>query len=85
MKSGEKASRMQSPRTTVEMDAVSLLEELTRTTRSRSARLQCSVGTAMAAEVLGVCVLTGILGLVFNKSLGVHSINWCIDTLLKNQ
>ena len=27
------------------------------------------VGTAMAAEVVGGCVLTGILDLVFNKSL----------------
>ena len=30
------------------------------------------VGTAMAAEVMGPCVLTEILDLVFHKSLSVH-------------
>ena len=38
-------------------------------------------GTAMAAEVKGVCVLTEILDLVFNKCLCVQSINRCTDTI----
>ena len=37
----------------------------------------------MEAEVMGVCVLTEILDLVFNKSLSVQNIIQCIDTLLK--
>ena len=40
------------------------------------------VGTAMAAEVAGVCVLTGVLDLVFNKSLCVQNINQCINRIL---
>ena len=38
-------------------------------------------GTATAAEVAGVCVLTDILDLVFKKSLCVQSINRCTDTV----
>ena len=38
-----------------------------------------SAGTAMAAEGMGVCVLTEILDLVFNKCLIVQNINRCID------
>ena len=40
-------------------------------------------GTAMAAEVMCVCVPTEILDLVFNRSLSLHNINRCIDTLFK--
>ena len=43
------------------------------------------VGTAMAAEVAGVCVLTGILGLVFNKSLSNQNINRCLEMNLDKQ
>ena len=43
------------------------------------------VGTGMAAEVMGVCVLTKILHLVFNNCLSCQNNNQCIDTLLKNQ
>ena len=44
-----------------------------------------SVGMAMAAEVICVCVLTEILDLVFKKSLSVQNFNLCTDTLLKNR
>ena len=37
------------------------------------------VGTAMAAEMIGVCVLTGTLDLVFHKCLSVQNTNRCID------
>ena len=43
------------------------------------------IGTAMAAEVAGVCVLTGILDLVFNKCLCVQSVNQCINRILDEQ
>ena len=43
------------------------------------------VGTAMAAEVAGVCVLTEILDLVFNNSLCVQKINRCLDRILDKQ
>ena len=43
------------------------------------------VDTAMAAELMGVCVLTGMLDLVFHKCLCVQSINQCVDTFLKKQ
>ena len=35
------------------------------------------IGTAMAAEVMGVCVLTSILDLVLHKSLNIKNINQC--------
>ena len=44
-----------------------------------------SAGTAMTAEVMGVCVLAESLDLVLNKSLSVQDMYRCIDTLLKNQ
>ena len=44
-----------------------------------------SVGTAMAVEVMGVCVLTETLDLVFANSLSVQNINRCIGALLGNQ
>ena len=37
------------------------------------------VGTAMAAEIMGVCVLMGILVLIFHTCLCVQNINRCID------
>ena len=43
------------------------------------------IGTAMAAEVAGVCVLTGILDLVFNKCLCVQSVKQCINRILDEQ
>ena len=45
------------------------------------------VGTATAAEMMCVCVcvLTGILDLVFHKCLCVQNINRCIDTTMKKQ
>ena len=44
-----------------------------------------TVGTAVAAEMMGVCVLTGILHLVFHKCLCVQNINRCIDSVMKKQ
>ena len=44
-----------------------------------------SVRTAMAADMIGVCVLTGILDLMFNKSLCVLNIDKCIDDVLAKQ
>ena len=43
------------------------------------------VGTAVAAEVEGVCVLTGILDLIFNKCLCAPSVNHCINRILDGQ
>ena len=43
------------------------------------------VCTTMAPELLGVCGLTEILELEFNKSLSVPNIDACIDILLTNQ
>ena len=43
------------------------------------------VGTAMAAEVVRVCVLTGILDLVFNQSLCVRIVNECVNSTLNKQ
>ena len=40
------------------------------------------VGTAVAAEVAGVCVLTGILDLIFCKCLCAQSVNECINRIL---
>ena len=43
------------------------------------------IGTAIAAEVVGVCVLTGISSSSsYTKSLSVNSINQCIDAVLEN-
>ena len=41
------------------------------------------VGTAMAAEMMGVCLLTGILDLFFHSCLCVPNINRRIDTIMK--
>ena len=41
------------------------------------------IGTAMAAEVMGAGVLTGILDLVLHKSLSVKNISQCIDAMVK--
>ena len=40
------------------------------------------VGAAMAAEVLGMCVLTSVLDLIFCKSLSVQNINQRINRIL---
>ena len=40
-------------------------------------------GTAMAAEVAGVCVLTGIIDLIFCKCSCAQSVNQCINRTLK--
>ena len=53
-------------------------------TISRSA-VPLKVGTAMGAEMMGVCVLTGILDLVFHKCLCVQNTSRCIGTILKKQ
>ena len=45
-------------------------------TISRSA-VPLKVGTAMGAEMMGVCVLTGILDLVFHKCLCVQNTSRC--------
>ena len=41
-----------------------------------------NVGAAMAAEVLGVCVLTSVLDLILCKSLSVQNINQRINRIL---
>ena len=43
------------------------------------------VGTAIAAEMMCVCVLTGLLDLVVHQSQCVQNINQCIDTTMKKQ
>ena len=43
------------------------------------------VGAATAAEMMGVCVLTGFLDLVFHKCLCGQNINHCVDTIMKTQ
>ena len=53
-------------------------------TISRSA-VPLKVGTAMEAEMMGVCVLTGILDLIFHKCLCVQNTSRCIGTILKKQ
>ena len=45
--------------------------------------IECRHG--MAAEVIGACVFTEILYLVFNKSQSVQSVNRCIDKTLDKQ
>ena len=40
------------------------------------------VGTAMAAEMMGVCVLTEILDLIFNKCQCIQNVKRCIDKIL---
>ena len=42
------------------------------------------VGTVMAAEVAGVCMLKSILGLILCKCLSVHSINQRINQILNS-
>ena len=42
------------------------------------------IGTAMTAEVVDVCVLTGILDLVLNKNLSMKNISQCIDAVIRN-
>ena len=43
------------------------------------------VETAMAAEMMGVCVRTGTLDLIFNKCLCVPNVDKCIDKVLAKQ
>ena len=43
------------------------------------------VGTAMAAEVAGVCLVTGILDLVFSRCLCVQNIMQCINKISNKQ
>ena len=43
------------------------------------------VGTFMAAEMRGVCVLPGIQHLIFHRRLGVQNINGCVDNILLQQ
>ena len=43
------------------------------------------IGTAVAAEMTDVCVLTGIPDLVFHKCLCVQNIIRCIDTIMNKQ
>ena len=42
------------------------------------------IGTAMTAEVVGVCVFTGILDLVLTKFLKMKNVNQCIDAIIRN-
>ena len=38
--------------------------------------------TAMAAEMMGVCLLMSVLNLILNKKLHVENINRCIEGML---
>ena len=40
------------------------------------------VGAAMAAEIAGACVLTGIIDRIFCKCLSVKNVNLCINRKL---
>ena len=51
----------------------------------RKIAVPLKVGTAVAAEVAGVCVLTGILDLLFNKSLCVQKVIECINSIVNKQ
>ena len=42
------------------------------------------VGTVMASEIAGVCVLTCIIDLIFCTCLGVKNVNLCINRILNN-
>ena len=42
------------------------------------------VGAAMAAEIAGVCVLTGIIDLILCKCLSVQHVNHRINRILNN-
>ena len=78
---------MAAPRSTIEVAVESLSKALTETSGSQSAKIAepLSIGTAIIAEVVGVCVLTGIVDLVLNKSLSMKNINQCIDAVIWNQ
>ena len=57
----------------------------TRGSQSSKSRYLGHVGTAMTAEVVGVCVLSGILDLVLKKEqLNTKNINQCIDAVTEN-
>ena len=49
-------------------------------------KIAVSLGTrtAMTAEVVGVCDLTGIQDIVFGKNLSMENISQCIDVILKS-
>ena len=74
----------QAPRSTLEVDVESLSKELTdkRVAISKIA-VPLGIGTAMIAEVVGVCVLTGILDLVLNNNLSVKNFHQCIDAIIR--
>ena len=61
-----------------------MIKESTRTDGGQvKLRCPCFVGTAMAAEVAGVCVCAfGILDRVVNECMCVHHVNRCIDRIL---
>ena len=43
------------------------------------------IGTAVAAEMTDVCVLTGILDMVFHKCLCVQNVIRSFDTIMNKQ
>ena len=49
----------------------------------RQVAVPLSMCTAMAAEVVGFCILTGIMDLVLGKNISVKAINQCIDAVIK--
>ena len=65
------ASGTAAPRSTEEAAVESLSKALIGTSGSQSEKIAVllGIGTAMAAEVMGVCVLTSILDLVLHKRL----------------
>ena len=52
-----------------------IVDHRSRQTQTGKIEVPLKVGAAMAAEVLGVCVLTSILDLIFCKSLSVQNMN----------
>ena len=40
--------------------------------------------TAMTAELVGVCILTGILDLVLSRNFCTKNISQCIDAIVKS-
>ena len=81
------ASGAAAPRSTVEV-AVELLSKVStgiNGSQSAKSRFLLGVGTAMAAEVMGVGVLNGILDLVLHKSRSVAKIHQYIDQTPKNR
>ena len=85
MEGGERLFGMAVPKTMVKVDEAWWSKVWDRWVTISKISVLLKNGTAMAAEVAGVCVLTGVLDLLFNKSLCVQKINQCINRILNTQ